>query len=142
MEPVPPSCPGTACSAWGRFRVEIASAAAHPVVAALRDPRPVARRLASPYCSTRGRGPRRAKRGDLAGAPRSAQSYGVRVAQPALRASFLAAARTMRATAERMEAILAKNSLSDDEVIERIGADVDVFCAAMRTLDRELEPYR
>ncbi len=55
-----------------------------------------------------------------------------------VRESLRAAAEVTRATAERMEAILADQSLCEEEAIERVGADVEVFCAAMETLNREL----
>ena len=60
------------------------------------------------------------------------------MAEPELRKSLRAAAQVMRATAGRMEAILCEDSLSDDEAIERVGADVEVFLRAMETIDREL----
>ena len=55
-----------------------------------------------------------------------------------LRHSLRAAAQVMRATAERMEAILTHVSLSDEAVLARLAADVEVFCAAMETIEREL----
>ena len=45
----------------------------------------------------------------------------------------------MRATAARMEAILAEPSLSDEAAVERVALDVEVFVAAMETLERELD---
>ncbi len=64
------------------------------------------------------------------------------MAQPGLRESLRAAAQVMRATAGRMEGILADHSLSDDEAVERVGADIEVFAKAMETIDQELGSVR
>jgi hypothetical protein len=62
------------------------------------------------------------------------------VAEPGITETLRAAAKVMRATAERMEAILGEGRLSEAQLVERVGADVEVFLAAMATLDRELRP--
>ncbi len=46
----------------------------------------------------------------------------------------------MRATAERIEAILDEHPLSEELAVERVGAEVELFGSAMATLDRELHP--
>lgn len=38
-----------------------------------------------------------------------------------------------------MEAILADASLSDDEALARVAVDVEVFCGAIETIERELQ---
>ena len=60
--------------------------------------------------------------------------------EPGARESLRAAAKVMRATAERIEAILDEQPLSEERVVERVGAEVELFGAAMATLDRELRP--
>ena len=54
--------------------------------------------------------------------------------------SLRAAAKIMRATAGRMEAILAERSASEEQLVEWVRADVEVFLTAMATLERELWP--
>jgi hypothetical protein len=54
--------------------------------------------------------------------------------------TFRAAAKVMRATAGRIEAILEAGPWSEEQIVERMGADIEVFVAAMKTLDRELGP--
>jgi len=62
------------------------------------------------------------------------------VAEPDTADTLRAAAMIMRATAARMEAILTERSLSEEQMVDRVGADVEVFLAAIATLDRELWP--
>jgi len=54
--------------------------------------------------------------------------------------TFRAAAKVMRATAGRIEAIVADGPWSEEELVEQVGADVEVFLSAMATLERELDP--
>ena len=54
--------------------------------------------------------------------------------------TFRAAAKVMRATAGRIEAIVEDGPFSEEQLVERVGADVEVFVAAMATLERELGP--
>ena len=61
------------------------------------------------------------------------------MAEPGPTDTLRAAAKVMRATAARMESILAERSLSDEAAIERVALDVEVFLAAMETLERELD---
>jgi hypothetical protein len=61
------------------------------------------------------------------------------MAEPGPTDTLRAAAKVMRATAARMESILAERSLPDDAAIERVALDVEVFVAAMETLERELD---
>ena len=62
------------------------------------------------------------------------------MAEPDTADTLRAAAMIMRATAARMEAILTERSLSEEQMVDRVGADVEVFLAAIATLDRELWP--
>ncbi len=60
--------------------------------------------------------------------------------EPLTEDSLRAAAKVMRATAERLEAILEEHPLSEERAVERVGAEVELFVAAMATLEQELGP--
>jgi hypothetical protein len=53
--------------------------------------------------------------------------------------SFRAAAAVMRSTADRFDAVLADESLTEAEVLRRLTLEVDELCRAMSTLDAEIE---
>jgi hypothetical protein len=60
------------------------------------------------------------------------------VGEPGTTDTLRAAAKIMRATAGRMEAVLDERSLSEEQAVERVALDVEVFLGAMATLEREL----
>ena len=53
--------------------------------------------------------------------------------------SLRAAAAVMRSTADRFDAILTEESLTEAEVLDRLALEAEELFRAMGTLDRELE---
>lgn len=61
------------------------------------------------------------------------------VAESDTRRSLRAAAAVMRSTADRFDAVLSVESLSESEALDRLALEAEELCRAMETLDRELE---
>ena len=61
------------------------------------------------------------------------------VAETDTRRSLRAAPAVMHSTADRFDAVLIDESLSEAEVLDRLALEAEELCRAMETLDRELE---